>query len=257
MLKGEKQDMGSDIRTYIFTSTITLVSALLLSFSYSGLKAKVEMNVDFDVKRNIVKSAGYDISKMSKEQILDNYNNNITEIILDIDNNKLDNVRWSDLAIIEDKVSGLSNYIEKNNKIAFNKNSSDPSINKYLPIFYHNEKKTYIIPISGKGLWSTLFGFISISDDGDTVKGITFYKHKETPGLGGEVDKKWFQENFVNKKIFKNGKLVSVKVVKLVQEDMHEVDGITGATITSKGVSDFLMRDLLRYENFLRGLHGK
>ena len=102
-----------------------------------------------------------------------------------------------------------------------------------------------------------MFGFISISDDGDTVKGITFYKHKETPGLGGEVDKKWFQENFVNKKIFKNGKLVSVKVVKLVQEDIHEVDGITGATITSKGVSDFLMRDLLRYENFLRGLHGK
>lgn len=257
MLKGEKQDMGSDIRTYIFTSTITLVSALLLSFSYSGLKEKVKMNVDFDVKRNIVKSAGYDISKMSKEQILDNYNNNITEIILDINNNKLDNVRWGELAIIEDKVSGLSNYIEKNNKIAFNKDSSDPSINKYLPIFYHNEKETYIIPISGKGLWSTLFGFISISDDGDTVKGITFYKHKETPGLGGEVDKKWFQENFVNKKIFKNGKLVSVKVVKLVQEEMHEVDGITGATITSKGVSDFLMRDLLRYEIFLRGLHGK
>ena len=64
MLKGEKQDMGSDIRTYIFTSTITLVSALLLSFSYSGLKEKVKMNVDFDVKRNIVKSAGYDISKI-------------------------------------------------------------------------------------------------------------------------------------------------------------------------------------------------
>ena len=249
--------MGSDIKTYIFTSTITLVSALLLSFSYSGLKEKVKMNVAFDIKRNIVKSAGYDISKMSKDQILNNYENNITEIILDLDNNILDNINWSDLVIIEDKVSGISNYIEKVNKIAFNKNNTDPSIKKYLPIFYHKEKKTYILPISGKGLWSTLFGFISISDDGNSVKGITFYKHKETPGLGGEVDKKWFQENFTDKKIFKNGKLVSVKVVKLVKEDMHEVDAITGATVTSKGLSDFLMRDLVRYETFLRGLYGK
>ena len=126
-------------------------------------------------------------------------------------------------------------------------------------MFYHSSKEVYVIPISGKGLWSTLFGFIALDRDKNTVKGITFYKHKETPGLGGEVDKMWFQNNFVGKKIFNtNDNLVSVKVMKgsasvLSQEmQQHAVDGITGATITSNGLTNFLLADLTRYEGFLR-----
>jgi Na+-transporting NADH:ubiquinone oxidoreductase subunit C len=108
-----------------------------------------------------------------------------------------------------------------------------------------------------------LFGFISIGDDGNTVKGITFYKHKETPGLGGEVDKKWFQNNFIGKEIFNNDDLVSIKIAKgvstaLPEKDWnHAVDGITGATMTSQGLTNFLLRDLQRYENFLREVYGK
>ena len=96
--------------------------------------------------------------------------------------------------------------------------------------------------------------------DLNTVIGITFYKHGETPGLGGEVEKKWFQNNFVGKKIFnQTGELVSVKVVKGKVNDVyfgealnHGVDGISGATITSRGVSYFLKRDLLKYEQYLK-----
>ena len=255
--------MGSNFKTYIFTSTITLVSALLLSFSYSGLKDRVEKNIAFDIKRNIVKSSGYDISTMSKDQILDNYNANITEIILNLDNTQVNSVKWSDLILVEDKMTGLSNYINKAYKARFNKNPNDSTIDRYLPLFYHGEKKTYIIPISGKGLWSTLFGFIAIAEDGNTLRGITFYKHKETPGLGGEVDKEWFQENFIGKKIFKDNELVSVRVIKgsidllPSSEKDYAVDGITGATITSNGLSSFLERDLFRYEPFLRSLHVK
>ena len=108
-------------------------------------------------------------------------------------------------------------------------------------------------------MWSTLFGFLALDEDKNRVKGITFYKHKETPGLGGEVDKKWFQNNFVDKKIFDaNGNLVSVEVLKgtasvlPIDQQIHAVDGITGATMTSKGLSNFLLRDLNRYEKFLR-----
>ena len=89
--------------------------------------------------------------------------------------------------------------------------------------------------------------------------GITFYKHKETPGLGGEVSKKWFQENFIGKEIYKDNILYSVKVAKAGyadKENLYEVDGISGATITSNGVSDFLKRDLKRYEKyFMRKLN--
>ena len=115
------------------------------------------------------------------------------------------------------------------------------------------------IPIAGKGLWSTIFGFIALNPDTDTVLGIQFYKHGETPGLGGEVEKKWFTDNFINKKIRdKNGKIISIAVIKggvdyseSNKSSIHQVDGISGATVTADGVTDFLLEDLLRYEKKL------
>ena len=258
--------MGSNLKTYIFMGAITLISSLLLSFSYSSLKQLTDANIKFDIKRNIVKSAGYNIGEMSKDEIIKNYTDNVREIILDTNNQKVLDVKWDELVGVEDKKNGLTYFVNKKDKIKFNlieDKGNDKSVRKFLPLFYHNEKNAYILPISGKGLWSTLFGFISIADDGNTVNGITFYKHKETPGLGGEVDKKWFQNNFIGKQIFNNSDLVSIKVTKgkstaLPQKEWnHAVDGITGATITSQGLTDFLLRDLLRYENFLREVYGK
>ena len=84
MLREERLGMGSNhIKTYMFMALITLVSSVLLSYSYSSLKSLSEDNIRFDIQRNIVKSVGIDISKMSKESILNNYKENINEIILD------------------------------------------------------------------------------------------------------------------------------------------------------------------------------
>ena len=258
--------MANNLKTYTFMTVITLISSLLLSYSYSALKVLTDENVKFDIKRNIVKSAGYNISSMSKSEIIDNYESNVKEIILDYNNREVFDASWENLIGIEDKKNGLTYFVEKKDKIKFNlieNKDIDTSIRKFLPLFFHSEKNAYIIPISGKGLWSTLFGFISLGSDANTVQGITFYKHKETPGLGGEVDKKWFQDNFVGKEIFSNNELVSVKVAKgkinalPESEWSHSVDGITGATITSQGVTDFLYRDLARYETFLRDIYGK
>ena len=137
----------------------------------------------------------------------------------------------------------------------------------------NDEVQGIALPIAGKGLWSTIFGYIALNPDTDSVLGIQFYKHGETPGLGGEVEKKWFTDNFVNhplkqqngeiqyipKKIRdKSGKIVSIKVVKggvdyseSNTSSIHQVDGISGATVTADGVTDFLLEDLLRYEKTL------
>ena len=252
---------SSNVRTYLFMAAITLVSSLLLSYSYSALKEISENNEKFDKKRNIIKSVGMNISAMSKEEILTEYKDNINEIVLDYEYKPINNVLWEQLVGIEDKKTGVTYFINKKDKINFNPNdeSNFNSVKKYLPLFFHSKKEIFIFPISGKGLWSTLFGFLALDKDKNTVKGITFYKHKETPGLGGEVDKEWFQENFIGKKVFNETKdLISVEVIKgkasslAVEKQIHAVDGITGATVTSKGVSDFLLRDLLRYEGFLR-----
>tara|TARA_B110000196_G_C21143336_1_gene665091 strand:- start:1354 stop:2148 length:795 start_codon:yes stop_codon:yes gene_type:complete len=263
MLREGRLGMGSNhIKTYMFMALITLVSSVLLSYSYSSLKSLSEDNIRFDIQRNIVKSVGIDISEMSKESILNNYKENINEIILDENFKKVNNVAWDELVTYEDKKNGVSYFVNKVDRIKFSRienKDRDKTINKYLPLFYHSIKEVYVFPISGKGLWSTLFGFLALDKDKNTVKGITFYKHKETPGLGGEVDKKWFQDSFIGKRIFNSeNDLVSVEVLKGVvsmlpkSKQIHAVDGITGATITSKGLSNFLLRDLKRYEEFLR-----
>jgi len=121
----------------------------------------------------------------------------------------------------------------------------------------------YAIPISGKGLWSTLYGYFAIEADGSTVKGITFYKHKETPGLGGEVDKHWFQNNFIGKKfVDPENNLVGIKVLKGKVDPnnktaYHQVDGISGATITSKGLENFLLNDLKKYDLFFQKIRDR
>lgn len=98
-----------------------------------------------------------------------------------------------------------------------------------------------VLPIYGKGLWSTLYGFLALDADGTTVRGITYYQHGETPGLGGEVDNPNWQDRWHNRRVFDSNGEVKLKLTKgsagRPEEDPHRVDGLSGATITSRGVS--------------------
>jgi len=98
-----------------------------------------------------------------------------------------------------------------------------------------------ILPIHGPGLWSTLYGFISLDTDGDTIRGITFYEHAETPGLGGEVDNPNWKALWVGRKVYDGDGNIAIKVKKgqagSVEEDPNQVDGLSGATLTANGVT--------------------
>ncbi len=98
-----------------------------------------------------------------------------------------------------------------------------------------------VLPVEGYGLWSTLYGFIALEADLTTIRGITFYQHGETPGLGGEVDNPNWKRKWVGRKAFGPEGEVKIHVVKGLagppSEDPYEVDGLSGATITSRGVS--------------------
>jgi Na+-transporting NADH:ubiquinone oxidoreductase subunit C len=101
-----------------------------------------------------------------------------------------------------------------------------------------------VLPIEGYGLWSTLLGFIALDADLETVRGLTYYDHKETPGLGGEVDNPRWKKLWPGRRVFGSGGGVEVKVIKgaagPAAEDPYRVDGLSGATITSRGVSNML-----------------
>lgn len=100
-----------------------------------------------------------------------------------------------------------------------------------------------ILPIEGYGLWSTLYGFLALDDDANTIEGITFYQHGETPGLGGEVDNPKWKSLWAGRKAFDKG-APQISVIKgkagPAKEDPFRVDGLSGATITSNGVSNLV-----------------
>lgn len=101
----------------------------------------------------------------------------------------------------------------------------------------------FVLPVYGKGLWSTLYGFLAIDADGETIRGITFYEHGETPGLGGEVENPKWQAQWDGKLAYDDGGEVIVQVVKgtaNADNKDYTIDGLSGATITTKGVSNFV-----------------
>ena len=135
---------------------------------------------------------------------------------------------------------------------------------KYLPLYQQldeNKKVVgYVYPVSGKGLWSTLRGYLAVKPNGSEIVGLAFYSHAETPGLGAEIEKTWFTTNFIGKTLMKNGQLVGVNVVKgkaanqttyATQKD-HMVDGISGATITGNGVAKMMRVIPRRYLKFFQ-----
>ncbi len=235
--------MHTDFQTYRFVLLISIIAAFLLSITSTTLSDLQDFNIEVDRKKNVLKCVGMDLSGMNSEDIVTSYNSVIQEKVISLDGNNT-KLSMDDVTVLENKSTGQLNY-------EFHQT-------EYLPIYefrLNNILQAYIFPISGKGLWSTLYGYIALATDLNTVKGITFYKHKETAGLGGEVDKEWFQSNFSGKKIFnKTGELTSIKVVKGVASGSdleHKVDGISGATMTCSGLTKFLYNDLERYLPFI------
>ncbi|MFQ6610891.1 MAG: NADH:ubiquinone reductase (Na(+)-transporting) subunit C [Fidelibacterota bacterium] len=224
--------MRSNAYTYKFIIVITGLAAFLLALASTGLSERQEFNRQLDTKKNILKSVGEFNKEMTPKDVEKAYNQYITKKSIDED----------------------GNIIDEQNDLTFFEYHKDGAV------------KGYIIPISGKGLWSTIKGFFAVGMDRNTVLGITFYEHGETPGLGGEIEKDWFTNQFVGKKIFSSmptlvspeKELISITIAKGESsiKDDHHVDGISGATLTTKGVNDFLLRDLKKYEKFLKKFDG-
>ena len=225
---------------YIFILTITVFSSFFLSLASVGFKSKKDKNIEIDKKKNILSSIGLDIESFNISDIDNYFKNYIDTLIINLDGDVIDNISISDLYEIENKSTGEVKYYYNDNE--------------YLPMYIETEKGVMIMPVSGKGLWSSLFGYFAIDTNNySTVKGITFYAHGETPGLGAEISKKWFQNNFIGKEIYSlSNMLQSIVVVKgkAASHSKYEVDGISGATITSNGVTQLLDRDLKRYEPY-------
>lgn len=223
--------------TFGFALMICIVCSFLLALVSEGLRSKKELNVAMDIKKNILKAVDLKEPlgvKASSEDVLQIYKEKIVELVIDAKGQVVAGVAPSDISEGSD-LYPLYEYKED------------------------NQIQAYAFPIVGKGLWSTLYGYLALEPDAKTVRGITFYKHGETPGLGAEIDKPWFQNNFKGKKIWdeKTHKLHPVAVAKGKVEGQFSggqekfyVDGISGATMTSRGVTAMIAKELNKYESF-------
>ena len=234
--------MRSNTYTLVFTSIVTIVLGFFLALAADGLRDLQDLNVENDMRKNILLSLGFKPgaeTPWTSDDIQKLFEGNIEALVLDASGQRTEK---------DPREIDTEKDLE------------------FLPIYLKkigDEVGGYAIPIAGKGLWSTLYGYFAIEPDGRTVKGITFYKHGETPGLGGEVDKAWFQQNFIGKRfVDENDQLLGIHVIKgKVQSDdqeaYHKVDGISGATMTGKGLEYFLKDDLAKYEPFFKQVRGR
>tara|TARA_B100001287_G_scaffold276630_1_gene288344 strand:- start:6329 stop:7072 length:744 start_codon:yes stop_codon:yes gene_type:complete len=134
---------------------------------------------------------------------------------------------------------------------------------KKFPLFKAKDKSglsRYIIPVVGKGLWGPIWGYICLQEDMRTILGVSFDHKSETPGLGAEINKSFFMDRWKSSKISDdNGDFKKYEVVKdnSGSTDPSKVDGITGGTITSKGVEEMVNRSLQIYSNYFKNLNSK
>lgn len=132
--------------------------------------------------------------------------------------------------------------------------SDDPDNPLTLYVFEKDGERGYVIPTKGRGLWGGIFANIALADDLNTIVGITFSHVSETPGLGAEIASEAFCNQFIGKQILDElDNVVSVAVVKHADmNDVHQVDAISGGTMTSNGVSEMLATQLALYQDFIK-----
>ncbi len=217
---------------FIYASILVVVFASILSGASILLSPMQEKNIEIEKKQNILASVNIESTPENAEKL---YDRKITEsYVINSEGEKIE----GDAFTID-----MKSELEK------------PLEERKLPLFYGKKEdggKNVIVPLRGKGLWGPIWGYISFEGDYNTVSGAYFDHKGETPGLGAEISTAEFQKQFLGKKIFNDeGEFVSIKVTKKKSGDnKHEVDAVSGGTITSNGLQDMLYDCLSGYKKY-------
>lgn len=232
----------SNTYTIIYIIVLVVVVGAALALTSMSLKDRQTANANADKMRQILASVKI---TPAEGQVIDDYNKYIVESFL--------------VDAAGQRVAGD----------AFNVNMKEavkqPADKRQLPVFeckLDDGAVKYIIPTYGAGLWGPIWGYLSVDSDGSTIYGAYFSHEGETPGLGANIAEPAFYGQFNSSlHLFKDGKMLPIEVVKKGQKPQNEnadyVDGVSGGTITSKGVGAMLDNCLAPYEAFLKTLSNK
>lgn len=232
--------------TFAFAAGVCVVCSILVAGSAVALKDRQQANAIADKQKKVLVVAGVvEEGKLSNEAAQTLFDENISARIIDMTADDYADEGVIDLATYDARKAA------KDDELSFEVQANSAKVARMprYQVIYEvknesGEVDQLILPIHGPGLWSTLYGFISVDTDGQTIRGITFYEHGETPGLGGEVDNPRWKGLWQGRQIYDKEGEVAIRVVKgaagTPEEDPFRVDGLSGATLTSNGVSQTL-----------------
>jgi len=231
-------------RTLLVTLSVCLICSLFVSITAVSLRSTQETNKLNDQRIKILEAAKiYDPTTSIEDQFdnleikfLDFETGFISSEFQSFDIDKYDQIKAL-------RFAELSSPVPQSEDIAIIKNRENVGKIFILRDDDDNIDKL-ILPIRGYGLWGTLFGYIALDGDFNTVSGITYYEHKETPGLGAEVDNVDWKKSWIGKKIYQDNQVALTVIKGKVANDdpskLYKVDGLSGATITGRGVSNMI-----------------
>lgn len=228
----------SNSYTIIYIIVLVVLVGTALAATSLALKDKQQENVNADKMSQILAAA---LITPAKSDVVADFDRYITsQIVVNEQGDVIEGVKAFDVNVANQ--------------------SKLPADRRELPVFVcttPDGATKYILPVYGAGLWGPIWGYVAFDNDGSTVYGAFFAHQGETPGLGAEIEKPAFSDQFQGKQVFKDGRFHPIAVVKAGQQPLNGedyVDGISGGTITSKGVGAMLDNCLTPYRRFLQKL---
>ncbi len=227
-----------------FATAICLVCSIVVSTSAVALRDRQDRNKVLDRQTKVLVVAGVleEGQAASAEEIEKLFESNIRTRVVDLASGEYDDSvdpkTYDQRKATKDP--GLSSAAPPNNAGL----TRVPEKALVYQRMDGDEIQSLILPIEGKGLWSTLYGFIALAPDTTTIEGITFYEHGETPGLGGEVDNPNWKALWIGRKAYDESWQPAIEVIKGAAgppaEEPYQVDGLSGSTLTSRGVTNLV-----------------
>tara|TARA_R110002094_G_scaffold127239_4_gene121021 strand:+ start:1557 stop:2342 length:786 start_codon:yes stop_codon:yes gene_type:complete len=231
-------------KTLIVTISLCAVCAVLVSVAAVGLKPLQLANKELDKKTNVLAAANIDATGKDINKLFDS---SVVARVLDLQTNtwadNIDPVTYDALKAVKDPSRAIT--LSPAEDLAGIRRHA-----RYKTLYMVKKGdtvETLILPIHGKGLWSTLYGFMALEGDFNTVVGLGFYAHAETPGLGGEVDNPRWKALWPGKKVYAGDNtehaaiaLIKGQVDPASKAAAHQVDGLAGASLTSNGVTNLV-----------------
>ncbi len=229
----------SSIYTIVYIIVLAGVVGAVLAMTSMGLRERQQANIDADKMRQILSAIRV---VPDKDMIAADFNKFVvSQLVVNEKGDSIGNDAFGIDMASESKVAASE---------------------RRLPVYVCDVDggRKYVVPVYGAGLWGPIWGYVSLDADGSTIYGAYFAHEGETPGLGAEIEKPVFSDQFRGKVLLKNGKFLPVNVLKKgVKPKAGEdyVDAVSGGTITSKGVASMLDDGLVPYKAYLQSLTGK